>query len=97
MIKPPNVTFRTPNLDCIMSGLSMEGVKSVVFDRFIPTIKKAIEKNQKECCLCTVEDFKVVIPKSSYKETLITLEKYYISKENYDNAIILRDLHAKIL
>ena len=94
--KIPNVTFREPTLDCIHAGLAVEQVKSVVFDKFLPNIKIAIEKNKKECIFCTVGDFSVVIPKSSYKTTLDTVEKYYVSKEDYTKSAIIRDLSAKI-
>jgi len=96
MNKIPKVTFREPTLDCIMAGLEMEQVKSVVFDKFIPIITQAVNKNKKECILCTVEDFKVIVPKSSYKSTLRTIESYYASKENFTTAALLRDLQAKI-
>ena len=74
----------------------MEEVKSVVFDKLIPNIKIAIEKNKKECVLCFVEDCTVLIPKTSYLQTLQTLEKYYLTKENYVNCSLLRDLQTKI-
>lgn len=96
MNKIPNVTFREDTLECIHMGLAMEKVKSVVYDKFLPIITQAVNKNKKECIFCTVEDFKIMIPKSSYKPTLETLEKYYASKEDYKNATLLRDLQAKI-
>jgi len=94
--KIPIVTFKNNTLDNIVKGLAMEQVQQVVYDRFIPTIKQAIDKDKKECVLCFVEDYQIVIPKSSYKQTLNTLEKYYLSKEDFDKCSLLRDLALKI-
>ena len=94
--KIPTINFRDSNIETIIAGVNMEQVKSIVFGKFLPNIKVAVEKNKKECVFCFVKDYQVVIPKEQYKPALETLEKYYTSKEDYPNAIVARDLCAKI-
>ena len=96
MNKIPTVTFRDDHINTILSGLSMEQVQKVVFDKLIPNLKLAVEKNKKECVFCYVEDYQIIIPNKSYKQVLNTLEQYYIGKEDFDTCIVLRDLYLKI-
>lgn len=94
--KIPRVTFLDDNLNTIVKGLSQDNVQKVIFDKLIPNIKVAIEKNKKECIFCYVQDWQIIIPKSSFKSTLDTLLKYYLNKEDYDKCGIVRDLLTKI-
>ena len=94
--KTPTIIFKNDSLDNIVKGLAIEQVQKVVYDKFMPTIKLAIEKKKKECILCFVQDYQIIIPESSYKQILNTLEKYYLSKEEFDNCSILRDLALKL-
>lgn len=96
MNKIPTVTFRNNSLDNIVKGLAQDNVKVVVFERLIPNIKIAVEKNKKECIFCYVEDYQVIIPKSSFPKTLGVLEEFYLSKEDFTKCAQLRDLRNLI-
>jgi len=96
MNKIPRVTFRDNSLDTILVGLNQSQVQEGVFNRIVPIIKEAVEKNRKECVVCIVDEFQIIVPKSEYKQVINTLEKYYLSKENFDNCVLLRDLATKI-
>ena len=48
MNKIPTINFRDNSIETIMAGVNMEQVKSVVFGKFLPNIKVAVEKNKKE-------------------------------------------------
>ena len=60
MNKIPKVTFREDTLECIHAGLAMEQVKSVVYDKFLPIITQAVNKNKKECIFCFVDNYQFV-------------------------------------
>lgn len=96
MNKIPNVTFRSSDLHCIMEGLGSDDVKSVVFERFIPTIKVAVEKKKKECILCTTGDYSIIVPQSSYSKVLETIEEYYVKKEKFEVCAQIKKLQAQI-
>ena len=96
MNKIPNVRFRDDSLDTILHGISLEQVKSVCFDKFIPNFKLAIEKNKKEVTFCTTEDLNIIIPKTSFKNVLKTLEEYYLSKENFEICAQIVDMFNEL-
>lgn len=93
----PKVTFRDGTLNTIMEGVQMDGVQKVVFEKLLPNITNAIIKNKKECTLCYAQDdFTIVIPKSSYKGVLQTLETYFLKMENYEVCAKLVELFNKL-
>lgn len=94
--KIPTVTFTHETLDIIVKGLSQDNVQQVIYDKLIPNLKLSIEKNKKECIFCYVQDYQVIIPSKSYLQTLKTLEKYYLAKEDYEKCGIIKDLLIKI-
>ena len=96
MSKIPNVKFRDDSLDTILHGVGLEQVKSVCFEKFIPNFKLAIKKNNKEVVFCTTEGFSVIIPKSSYKNVLKTLEEYYLFKENFEICAQIVDMFNEL-
>lgn len=94
--KIPTITFMNYELDTLMKGVAMEQVKSVVFDKFYPNLVLAVNKNKKECVFCYVKDYQVIVPKDQYKPSLATLEKYYVSKEDWTKSAVLRDLQKTL-
>lgn len=94
--KIPRINFRDDDPATILAGVNMEAVKSVVFDKFLPNLKIAIDKKRKECVFCYVKDYSVVVPKSEYKVVLSTLEKYYATKENFEKCSQILELQAKL-
>lgn len=94
--KIPRINFRDDNPATILAGVNMEQVKSVVFDKFLPNIKNAIDKNRKECIFCHVKNYNVIIPKSEYKVALSTLEKYYAKKEDFEKCSQIIELSSKL-
>lgn len=94
--KIPTVRFLDDNLNTIVKGLSLDQVQQVIYDKLIPNLKISIEKNKKECIFCYVQDYQVIIPQKSYLQTLKTLEKYYLTKEDYVKCGIIKDLLIKI-
>ncbi len=91
----PTVHFKNESLDTIVMGLGMDSVQQVIYDKLLPNLEIAVNKNKKECVFCYVEDYQVIIPKTTYKATLETLEKFYLAKEDYKKCTIIRDLLIK--
>jgi hypothetical protein len=93
----PTVRFRDNNLNTIFTGLEMDQVKSVVYEKFIPNIEQAIKKNKKDCIFCYVgDDYQVIINKQDYKSVLNILEEYYLSKENYEVCTKIKNIKDAI-
>ena len=90
--KIPRINFRDDDPATILAGVNMDQVKSVVFDKFLPNLKLAINKNRKECVFCHVKNYNVIIPKSEYKIVLSTLEKYYAKKEDFEKCSQILEL-----
>jgi hypothetical protein len=81
----PTVRFRDDNLNTIIAGLEMDQVKSVVYEKFIPNIEQAINKNKKNVIFCyTNNEYQVIINENDYYNTLDIIEKYYVIKENFE-------------
>lgn len=96
MSKIPRVKFKDDSLKTIFEGVALEQVKKVCFDKFIPNIELAIEKNKNDCVFCSSDDFNIVIPKSSYKDVLKTLESYYIGNEDFETCAKIVKMNLKI-
>jgi len=96
MANIPTVTFASENLDVIVKGLAMDSVQQVIYDKLLPNIEVAVNKNKKECVFCYVQEYQVIIPQKTYKVTLETLEKYYLLKEDYPRCSTIRDLLIKL-
>lgn len=89
----PTIRFRDDNLDTILSGLDMEQVKDIVFEKFIPTIKHSIQKKKKTCIFCYVNDeYQVIISRPDWGTVLDYISDYYIKREKYDICAEIRDL-----
>ncbi len=93
---PANIIFKNDDLDTILIGLEMDQVKNVSFQKFLPIITQAINKNKKECIFCFVDNYQIIIPKSSYKSVLNTLEQHYVKNEDFITCSKIIDLINKI-
>lgn len=96
MDKPATISFNGTTLDIIHKGLALDHVQLVVFNRFVPIIKKAIEKNKKSCIFCYVGEFSINIVENDYSVVLSLIEDYFVSREDWEQCIILRDLKTII-
>ena len=93
----PTITFRDDDLNTIIAGLEMDQVKSVVFDKFIPNIEQAIKKKKKNVVFCYAnEEYQIIINEVDFDNVLNIVEKYYLSKENYEVCAKIKQLKDAI-